>query len=142
MKNDETESVSQLRTGKIMSSSRPNSVKVAIRCLAVSFAISLAQKLGNADFKRSGFAYYIFGLLIALFLVFMIYQRKNWARWIYAGFVIIWLVTLVVDLRSLAGLSIIGGFLLAAQLALWLAAAFMLFVPAANDWYRKPKMSA
>jgi peptidoglycan/LPS O-acetylase OafA/YrhL len=123
-----------------MNSSRPNSVKMAICCLAVSFAISLVQRLLNADFKTNGFAYCIFGFLIALFLVFMIYRRKNWARWIYAGCVVIWLVTLVVHLRFLTGLSIIGGVLLAVQLALWLAAAFMLFVPETNDWFRKKKV--
>src|SRR5208283_2899061 len=79
---------------------------------------------------------YIFGFLLALFLVYMIYRRKNWARWIYAGCVVIWLVTLVVHLRFLTRLNIIGGLLLAVQLALWWAAAFMLFVPAANDWFR------
>jgi hypothetical protein len=66
----------------------------------------------------------------------MIYRRKNWARWIYAGCFVIWLVTIAVHLRFLTGLTIIDGVLLAVQLALWSAAAFMLFVPASNGWFR------
>jgi hypothetical protein len=125
-----------------MNSSRPNSVKLAICCLAISFAISLIQAFVRADFKTGGFAYQIFGFFIVLFLVFMIYRRKNWARWIYAGCLVIWLVTLVVHLRFLTELTIVHGILLAVQLILWTTAAFMLFVPAANNWFRIPKESA
>jgi hypothetical protein len=119
-----------------MNLSRPNSVKFAIRCLAVSFAISLVQTLVRADFKTSAFAYKMFGFFIVLFLIFMIYRRRNWARWLYAGCVVIWLVTLVVHFRFLTGLSIVGGVLLAVQLALWMAAALLLFAPPANEWFR------
>jgi hypothetical protein len=66
----------------------------------------------------------------------MIYRRKNWARWIYAGCVVIWLVTLVAHLHFLTGLSILEGVLLALQLGLWLAAAFLLFAPRANEWFK------
>jgi len=125
-----------------MSSSRPNSVKLAICGLAVSIAISLVQRLVKADFRRSGFAYYIFGFFIVLFLVFMIYRRKNWARWIYASCVIIWLVTLIFRLRFLTGLSIVDGVVLAVQLALWIAAAFLLFAPPANEWFKIHNESA
>jgi len=123
-----------------MNSLRPNSVKLAICCLAVSGAISLVPTLVRADFK--GFGYQIFGFLIVLFLVFMIYRRKNWARWIYAGCVVVWLVTIVVHLRFLTELSIAGGLLLTVQLALWIAAAFLFFAPSANEWFRIHNKSA
>jgi hypothetical protein len=102
----------------------------------------LVQTFVKADFKTSGFAYEIFGFCIALFLLVMIYRRKNWARWIFAGCVIIWLAALISHFRTLTELTIAGGFVLVVQLMLWMAAAFMLFVRASSDWFRAQKSSA
>ena len=117
-------------------------MKLAISCLAISIAISLLRTLAKAEFKASGFGYYIFGFFIVLFLVFMIYRRKNWARWIYVGGFVSWLLTLVFHFRYLTGLNAVDGVLLAVQLALWLAAVFLLFGPAANEWFRIHNESA
>jgi len=72
----------------------------------------------------------------------MIYQRKNWARWIFAGCAVVWLASLALNLRFGAELTIIDGLLLVAQLILWAIAVFMLFIPAANDWFRTHDESA
>jgi hypothetical protein len=127
-----------------MSSSRPNSVKLAIVFLSTSFVVSLVQTLMRvtAGFKKIGFWCEIFGFLIILFLIVMIYQRKNWARWMLASCVVFWLVTLVVRFRFLTWTSIFDGILLAMQLALWIGAALLLFAPTANNWFRLPKESA
>jgi peptidoglycan/LPS O-acetylase OafA/YrhL len=125
-----------------MNTSRPNSVKLAIGCLASSFVISLVQTLVRADFRPSGFAFEMFGFFIALFLVFMIYRRKNWARWILAGCAVVWFASLALHFRFVAELTIVRDFLLVAQLILWAVAVFLLFVPAANDWFRTHDESA
>ena len=96
----------------------------------------------KADFRTSRVAYQIFGFFIVLFLVFMIYRRKNWARWIFSAWVAFWLMTFIIQLRFLTGLGIIGGVLLVGQLALWIAAAFLLFAPPANEWFRIHNESA
>jgi FtsH-binding integral membrane protein len=119
-----------------MNTARPNSVKLAIVCLASSFVISLVQILVRADFRPSHFAYELVGLLIVLFLAFMVYSRKNWARWTLAGCAAVWFASLALHFRIVAELTILGDFLLAAQLILWIAAVFLLFVPVANDWFR------
>jgi hypothetical protein len=111
-------------------------VKLAICCLAISFVISLIQTLVWADFNVSRFAYQAFGFFIVLFLVFMIYRRKNWARWIFVGCMILWLATLAFHFRLLTELTMIRGTLLAVQLMLWTVATFMLFAPKTNEWFK------
>jgi hypothetical protein len=96
----------------------------------------------RADFKSSGFAYEILGFFIVLFLAFMVYSRKNWARWILAACAVFWFVSLALHFRFVVELTIVSDFLLAAQLILWMAAVFLLFVPAANDWFRTHDESA
>ena len=119
-----------------MNSSRPNSVKLAIGCLVISFADSLVEALTRPHFGKNGFAHELFGFFIVLFLVVMIYRRKNWARWTYAGCLAIWLAAIIARPQDITSLNIAGRLLFAAQLILWLAAAFMLFAPAANNWFR------
>lgn len=123
-------------TNTFMNTSRPNSVKLAIYCLAISFAISLVQTFVRADFMASGFAYEIFGFFIVSFLAFMIFRRKNWARWIFVGCALTWLVALVAHFRLVTELTSFRGLLLAVQLILWMATAFSLFAPKANEWFR------
>jgi hypothetical protein len=120
-----------------INSLRPNSVKLAIGCLTVSFVISLIQELTiiRADL-RTRFGYLIIGFFLVLFLVLMIYRRKNWARWVYAGFVVIWVWRLISHFRFLAEFSIIDRVMLVVHLALWIAAACFLFVPSSNEWFR------
>ena len=119
-----------------MNTSRPNSVKLAICCLVISFAISLIQTFVQADFATSRFAYQMFGFFFVLFLVFMVYRRKNWARWILAGCTVLWLATLAFHFHLVTELTIVRSLLLAVQLILWTAATFMLFAPKTNEWFK------
>jgi|SRR5665213_1612274 len=119
-----------------MNTSRPNSVKLAICCLAISFAISLIQTFVQAHFATSRFAYQMFGFFIVLFLIFMIYRRKNWARWIFAGCTVLWLTTLIFHFHLVTELTIVRGLLLAVQLILWAVAICMLFAPKTNEWFK------
>ena len=78
-----------------MNPSPPNSVKLAIGCLASSIVVSLAQTLVKTNFKPDVLAYKIFGSFLVLFLVFMIYRRQNWARWDSCIFsTLIWLAAI------------------------------------------------
>lgn len=119
-----------------MNSSRPNSVTLAVYCLIVSAALSQVQMLMRGDYRTNRIASDAIALLIVLFLALMIYWRKNWARWIFAGCVVLWLVMIVAHLHALAGLSIIRDVFFAVQLGLWMIPSFLLFAPSANAWFR------
>jgi hypothetical protein len=126
-----------------MNTSRPNSVKLAICCLVISFAVASVQMLLKIRFETtSSFIENVFGFLIGWFLVFMIYQRKNWARWIFTGFVVVWLTVLVVHIQLLAEITATRGIILALHLVLCKIAGCMLFVRTSNDWFRTHKESA
>ena len=92
----------------------------------------------SADLKQR-LHYEIFGCFIVLFLVTMIYRRKNWARWILASCAIFWLR------RSLCfqppNPNFVNSFLLADQLILWIAAISMLFSPANQSMVPKHAMN-
>jgi hypothetical protein len=125
-----------------MNPSPPNSVKLAIGCLASSIVVSLAQTLVKTDFKPDVLAYKIFASFLVLFLVFMIYRRQNWARWIVAFFALIWLAAILLRPQDITRLALVGRLVFAAQWILWLAAAFMIFAPRANEWFRTHRHAA
>jgi hypothetical protein len=125
-----------------MKIARPHSVKLALGCLAISISLSLISTLVTVGFTSSRFAYQIFGLGLVLLLAVMIYRCKNWARWIFAGCAVAWLVALLTHVRALMGMSILSGLVLAVQLMLWAAMVVLLFSPAANEWFRTQKQSA
>lgn len=116
----------------------PKPVTIAIGCLAVSIVVSLLQTFVGRYFRQS-FAYEIGGFFIILFLVFWLHGRKNWARWVIAGFTFLWLTTLVFRFRPLEEQTIPGVILFAVQLILWTVAPFMLFTRGANEWFRRSR---
>jgi hypothetical protein len=119
-----------------MNTSPPNSVKLAIGCLASSCVIALIQALVTHGFKPSGLAYEVIGMCLFAALTFLIYRRTNWARWIFAGCAIVWLASLALHVRFVADLTIVRGLLLLAQLIFWAGASFLLFLPSTNEWFR------
>lgn len=126
-----------------MTSSRPTSVKLAVGCLVVSLAVSaITPKRPRAHFLWVEIAAYIFTFFFFFFLGFMIYRRKNWARWIYAVYAVIWLAWFVVTVPLRMDMPLARFIPQVVEFILWTFAVIMLFVPAANNWFRKAKGSA
>jgi peptidoglycan/LPS O-acetylase OafA/YrhL len=124
-----------------MNNLRPNSVKIAVGCLLVSYGSESIQRVLKTNW--SDFHSYIVGvvgLLIGWFLVVMIYQRKNWARWLYAALTAAGLLMLPVHFNS--RVTGTASFLWLLYLILSLTAAIMLFTPTSNDWFKTHRKSA
>lgn len=124
-----------------MNKARPNSVKIAVGCLVVSYgsdSIQTVLRIHWPDFHP--YIVGVFELLIGWFLVIMIYQCKNWARWLYAALTAVGLLMLAVhfNYRVTSGPS----FLWLLYLILSLTAAIMLFTPTSNDWFKTHGKSA
>jgi hypothetical protein len=120
-----------------MNKPRPNSVKMAIGCLIVSCVIASIQALLKISKSEVyPYKYDILGFFIMCFLIFMIYRCKNWARWLYAGFIALWLVGLVAHIKSVAEYTNSREILLIVHLILGVTAVFMLFTHASNVWFR------
>jgi peptidoglycan/LPS O-acetylase OafA/YrhL len=124
-----------------MKNSRPNSVKIAIGCLLVSYGSESIQRVLNANWSDfHSYSVRVASLLIGWFLVVMIYQCKNWARWLYAGFTALGLLMLAVHFNNQGtGVASLLWFL---YLILSLTAAIMLFTPASNEWFKTHGKSA
>lgn len=125
-----------------MTSSRPNSVNLAVGCLVLTFAISVTtQKPARAHPAWAFFAAYLIVSFLFLFLGFMICRRKNWARWIYAVYTVIWLMWFVVTVPLRMDMPLARFIPQVVEFILSTAAVIMLFVPAANNWFKKAKGS-
>ena len=123
-----------------MKTERPNSVKMAMRCLIVSFGAASVQML--SQIRWSDLVPYIPWILACFavwFLIWMIYRGKNWARWIYAGLTVNWLVVLAANIKFTTRLNGVAGALLVLYVVLGLTAACLLFSPASNKWFRTEK---
>jgi peptidoglycan/LPS O-acetylase OafA/YrhL len=124
-----------------MNKARPNSVKIAVGCLVVSYgsdSIQTALRINWSDFHP--YIVGVFGLLIGWLLVIMIYQRKTWARWLYAGFTAAGLLMLAAHFNY--RVNGVTSFLWLLYLILSLTAAIMLFTPTSNDWFKTHGKSA
>jgi hypothetical protein len=126
-----------------MNSSRPTPVKLAIGCLVVIVAISLTtQKPPSARSTWIFITAFIFTCFFFLVLGFMIYRRKNWARWTFAVYSVIWLVWFVVTVRLRMDMPLARFIPQVVEFILLTCGVIMLFVPAANNWFRKARESA
>jgi len=124
-----------------MNKARPNSVKIAVGCLVVSLgsdSIQTVLRINWSDFHP--YIIGVFTLLISWLLVIMIYQRKNWARWLYAALTAAGLLMLPVHFKSWVTGAALSLWLL--YLILSLTAAIMLFTPTSNDWFKTYGKSA
>jgi hypothetical protein len=125
-----------------MTPARPNSLKMAIYCLLVSYVVASVQvllKLHWSDLKA--YALGITGLLVSWLFVFLIYRGRNWARWLYAGFMTVWLVSLAADMKHTTQLGGGDRALLVLYLILGLTAVILLFTPASTHWFKSQKAS-
>jgi uncharacterized membrane protein YhhN len=87
----------------------------------------------------SSYTIAILTLLASWLLVFMIYQCKDWARWIYATLTAFGLLVLTANFSRAAGVT---SLLVILYSALGLTAAIMLFTPSSNDWFKSHGKSA
>lgn len=118
---------------------RPDSVKLAIGSLAASIVVSWLQTFAENHFTREVLYFQLFQSVIGLFFMSMLFERKRWVRWIIATFALIWFATLVFHFRFVIEATIVQRLLLGVQLIIWTTLPIMLFMPEANEWFRKPK---
>ena|ERR1700733_4069044 len=122
-----------------MKSPRPSSLKVAIGCIIASYVISTVGLLTSLNLSDWGNVIQIIIVSIAeCAIVFGIYVRKNWVRWLFVATIAIWLVTLAA--HRLSGQDHFHGIrllLLALNLTLSVVSVILLFYPESNDWFRK-----
>ena len=116
--------------------SRPVTVKIAVIFLLISIGIAIVQIAPRAHWSNP-LAYVAFTLIIGLPLLFVwfIFQRKNWARWV---FLIMFGLSTLLSFRSfhlLNGHPILT-LLFFTHTTLQLVAAIALLLQPSNNWYR------
>lgn len=110
-------------------------VKLAVGCEVFSLAMMLIHRIVRVHFKAGHLFEYLLGLSFWLFLAFMIYQRKNLARWTYTFFAAFWLLWFAVTFRTRMELPLSELIVQVATSILWTASVIMLFDPSANNWF-------
>jgi len=122
---------------------RPTSVKIAVGCSVAIIVIALTglltQRPSILHFTLINIAAFIFTFCFFSFLALMIYRRRNWARWIYSVYTVFWLVWFVITIPIRMDMPLVRFITQVVEFILSTCAVIMLFVPAANNWFKKPK---
>jgi hypothetical protein len=122
-----------------MKAVRPNPVKLALALIVSSYVISTGEQLAELNLSDSGIVAQI--IIVFVFecgVVFGIYYRKSWVRWIYAATIAIWLISLTT--LHLFGRTVFHGkdlLLLALNVAFSVISLILLFQRESNEWFRK-----
>lgn len=124
---------------EVMKSPCPNSVKVAIGCIIASDVISTVEMLAFLNLSDWGnVIQIIIATLAVCAIVYGIYVRKNWVRWLFVAMIAIWLMSLLAYRSSghdhFHGVRLLS---LALNLIFSAVSVILLFYPESNDWFRK-----
>jgi len=120
-----------------MKKRRPNSVQAAIWCLLLAYGLASLLMVARLDWAHF-LSYFVAipTISLAWFTVIMIMRGENWARWFFTCMTAAWLVMLLAHFRREMSQTGVDAALLVSQLALILAAAFLLFTRSSDDWFR------
>ena len=121
--------------------SRPSPIKLAITLYIVSITCALGWNIWTIAAKNSDDPECLVGALVAillvfalpLFLVYKIYQRRNWARATYTVLVIVSLYPYVT--RSLIQLPSPKALFYLSQALIQTVVVIILYLPASNRWF-------
>jgi hypothetical protein len=120
----------------------PRDVKLAVLLTAIAVAIGVfdlvLQSTGitTAQSAASTPGAVAVGVGFTVVFLFLILQRQNWARILYAVLAVLGLIFSVPMLGTELNEDLIGAVSTALQIILQLAALVFLFRPSANAWFR------
>jgi hypothetical protein len=125
-----------------MKSPRPKPVNVAIACIIASYVVSTVQMFNSLNLSDWGNVIQMIIVSLAeCAIVFGIYVRKNWVRWLFVTTIVIWFVNLVEHrLSGQVRFHGIAFLLLGLNLVFSVVSVVLLFYPESNAWFRKQSM--
>ena len=122
---------------------RPTQVTVAVRLFWIEFALSVIDtgwSWHNAPDYRSGFTVLLGGLLALppeAWVIYKIARRRNWARFVALGAVIISGLLWIGSIRQgLAAADPVSGIMDAVELGMDGVALFLLFANPGRQWFK------